>query len=135
MTAVLLDSGALSAWAGRDRRVLAALEAVRRAGGRVVVPTVVLAESTTGLSDRDAAVNLRVKGCVLDPCDEHRARRAAALRFATGDAGGVSVVDAVVAATGESVPARVLTGDPVDLRRLAAVTTGLDVVALSDLPR
>lgn len=134
MTTAVLDSGALSAWAGRERRVLAALEAVRRAGGHVVVPTVVVAESTTGLPDRDAAVNLRLKGCVLDPCDEQRARRAAALRFATGAAGAVSVVHAVVAATGESVGARVLTGDPADLRQLAVASTRLDVIALNELP-
>lgn len=133
MSTVVLDSGALSAWAERDRRVLAALEAVRRAEGHVVVPTVVIADSTTGRSDRDATVNRRVKGCVLDPCDERRARRAAALRFATAAADRVSVVDAVVAATGEGRAARVLTSDPDDLRRLAAVSPRLDVVALHDL--
>lgn len=133
MSTVVLDSGALSAWAARDRRVLAALEAVRRAGGHVVVPTVVIAESTTGRADRDATVNHRVKGCVVDPCDEPRARRAAGLRFETGAAGDISVVDAVVAATGEATGAQVLTGDPGDLRRLATGNPRLEVVGLHDL--
>lgn len=133
MSTVVLDSGALSAWAARDRRVLAALEAVRRAGGHAVLPTVVVAESTTGRPDRDATVNLRVKGCVVDPCDERRARRAAGLRFETGAAGEISVVDAVVAATGEAMAARVLTGDPRDLRRLATGSRRLEVVGLRDL--
>jgi hypothetical protein len=44
------------------------------------------------------------------------------------------VVDAVVAATGESVGARVLTGDPADLRQLAVASTRLDVIALNELP-
>lgn len=44
MITAVLDSGALSAWEGRERRVLAALEAVRRVGSHVVVPTVVVAE-------------------------------------------------------------------------------------------
>lgn len=113
--------------------MLAALEAVRRSGGHVVVPTVVIAESTTGRAGRDAAVNLRVKGCVVDPCDEPRARRAAGLRFETGAAGEISVVDAVVAATGEATGARVLTGDPSDLRRLAAASARLGIVALQEV--
>ncbi|MGH8933437.1 MAG: PIN domain-containing protein [Egibacteraceae bacterium] len=130
MSVTVLDSGALSAWAERDRRVLAVLEAVRRAGGYAVVPTVVVAESTTGRPGRDATVNLRLKGCVLDSCDEGRARRAAALRYACGVPDRVSIVDAVVVASAEAVGGRVLTGDPRDLRRLAAVATRLDVVAL-----
>lgn len=132
MIPTVLDSGALSAWAEQDRRVVAALEAVRRAKGYVVVPTVVVAESTTGRPGRDAQVNQRLKASVLDPCDEHRARRAAALRYACGAAGHVSVEDAVVAATGERLRARVLTGDPADLRRLAAATH-LEVIGLDDL--
>jgi hypothetical protein len=59
------------------------------------------------------------------------ARRGTALR---DGAGAVSVVDAVVAATGESVGARVLTGDSADLRQLAVASTRLDVIALNELP-
>ena len=43
------------------------------------------------------------------------------------------MVDAVVAATGESVGARVLTGDPV-ISQLAVASTRLDVIALNELP-
>ncbi|HWB73270.1 MAG TPA: PIN domain-containing protein [Egibacteraceae bacterium] len=133
MIPAVLDSGVLSAWAAGDRRIIAGLEAVRRAGGYVVVPTVVVAESTTGVPGRDASVNRRVKGTVLDVCDERRARRAGALRYASGAAADISVVDAVVAATGEDLGARVLTDDPIDLRRLATASGRLDVVALEDL--
>jgi predicted nucleic acid-binding protein len=133
VTQLVLDSGALSAWAGRDRRVVAALEAVRRSGGHVVVPTVVVAESTTGDGRRDAMVNRRLKGVVLDECDEPRARRAAVLRFRSRSAGAVSVVDAIVAATGESVGGTVMTGDPDDLNRLASVSGSLNIVTLDKL--
>ena len=44
MTDLLLDSNALSSWADKDQRVLALLEAVRRVGGVVYVPTVCLVE-------------------------------------------------------------------------------------------
>ena len=56
MTDLLLDSNALSSWADKDQRVLALLEAVRRVGGVVYVPTVRLVESLTG-SHTDAALN------------------------------------------------------------------------------
>lgn len=98
MKRVVLDSGALSAWADRDRGVIAILEAVRRAKGFALVPTVVIAESTTGDPGRDARVNQRFKACVVEACDEARARRAAALRYQSG-ADHISVVDAIVAAT------------------------------------
>lgn len=133
MIAVALDSGALSAWADGDRRILAALEVVRQAGGYVVVPTVAVAESTTGQPDRDATVNRRLKAAALDTCPEERARRAAALRFGSGRAEEISVVDAIVIATGEAVGARVITGDPDDLRVLADVSGRVDVVAVGDL--
>jgi predicted nucleic acid-binding protein len=133
VTRLVLDSGALSAWASRDRRVVAALEAVRRSGGHVVVPTVVIAESTTGDRRRDAMVNRRLKGAVLDECDEPRARRAAALRFLSRSTGSVSVVDAIVAAAGEGVGGTVMTGDPDDLNRLASVSGSLNIVTLDQL--
>jgi predicted nucleic acid-binding protein len=133
VTPTVLDSGALSAWAAGDRRVTAALEAVERAGGYVVVPTAVIAESTTGDGGRDATVNRRLKGVAFDVCDETRARRAAALRFECRSAGSVSVVDAIVAATGEAFGATVLTGDPRDLGQLAGVVHDLKVVSLDQL--
>ena len=132
-TSVVLDSGALSAWAASDRRVVAALEGVRRANGHVVVPTVVVAESTTGDSGRDATVNRRLKGVVLDSCDDRRARRAAAFRFASSAVGDVSVVDAVVVATAEGRRVPVVTRDAGDLRVLGEAATGVRIVALEDL--
>ena len=133
MTQLVLDSGALSAWAERDRRVVAALEALRRTGGHVVVPTVVIAESTTGDGRRDAMVNRRLKGAALDECDEPRARRAAALRFASRSDESISVVDAIVAAAGERYGGTVMTADPDDLNRLASVSGQLNVVSLDQL--
>ncbi len=99
----------------------------------MVVPTVVVAESTTGDPGRDATVNRRLKAAALDPCAEQRARRAADLRFRSGTAEDLSVGDAIVVATGEAAGARVLTKDPEDLRLLADVSGRVDVVALNDL--
>jgi hypothetical protein len=132
ITAVL-DSGALSAWEGRERRVLAALEAVRRVGSHVVVSTVVVAGST----DRAARPGRGGEPLSEGLCPRPVRRAAGSSRRGTAlrdGAGAVSVVDAVVAATGESVGARVLTGDPADLRQLAVASTRLDVIALNELP-
>ena len=96
------------------------------------MPTVVIGESMTGEPGRDAPVNRRLNGCVADPCNEQQARRGAALRYASGAAGEISVVDAVVAATAEGVGGRVLTDDANDLRRLTAGTS-VDVIALEQL--
>ena len=133
MTSMVLDSGALSAWADGDHHVTAVLEAIRREGQYVVVPTVVVAESTTGDGGRDATVNRLLRGVVLDDCDEPRARRAAALRYATRSAASISVVDAIVAAAGEALGGMVLTGDPEDLGQLAGASTDLKIISLDQL--
>ena len=119
---VTLDSGALTAAATGDARVRANLQAFRRNGVEVVLPAVVLVESTTGEGPRDARVNLVVKGCRVAPTTEAVARRAAALRFRAGRPD--LTVDAVVVATAElDGGSAVLTFDAGDLTALAAGTT------------
>ena len=117
MNAVVLDSGAVTAWADAEEGVVALLLGVRRKGGVVIVPTVVLAESLTGNGSRDAAVHLRLRTTHLDPCEFTTAVRAAGLRAVVGGRG--LAVDAIVVATAEKHRAVLLTGDRDDLRRLA----------------
>lgn len=92
-----------------------------RFGWPALVPSVVLAESLTGDHRRDHAANGFLQGCVVVDVDEHVAREAARLRTLTGRAGSITAVDAVVAAlAAQRTDPVVLTGDPGDLRALAA---------------
>lgn len=117
MNAVVLDSGAVTAWAEAEEGVVTLLLGVRRKGGVVIVPTVVLAESMTGNGSRDAAVHLCLRTTHLDPCEFTTAVRAAGLRSAVGGRG--LAIDAIVVATAEKHRAVLLTADRDDLRRLA----------------
>jgi len=126
----VLDSGGLTAFAARrpPAQLLATLEVAAATGGAVVLPTVVIAEATTGRPREDAAVNHRLARSLLDDCTVERARVAARLRFAVDVA--ASVVDAVVAATVTArTEAAVVTSDPDDLRSLlSAAASGRRVV-------
>lgn len=83
----------------------------------------VLAEALTGDHRRDFHTNRLLRACQVREVDETQAREAARLRFATGRAGTVSAVDAVVAALASARPnGVVLTSDPLDLRALAGHT-------------
>jgi predicted nucleic acid-binding protein len=65
-----------------------------------------------------------LRACQVREVDEGQAREAARLRAATGRAGTISAVDAVVTAVAGAQPeAVVLTGDPLDLLALAEHTT------------
>jgi hypothetical protein len=86
----------------------------------LIVPTVVVADSTTGGGPRDTNVNRLLKAALIADCDVGTARAAAALRFVAGS--GPGTVDAIVVATADRMPGSVvLTGDPSDLERLAGV--------------
>lgn len=116
-----LDSGALTAAAAGDARVRASLTAFRRNDVEVVLPAVVLTESTTGDGPRDARINLLVKGCAVEPVTEVIARRAAALRHRVGRP--ELTMNAVVVATAEQVGGgALLTRDLADCTVLAADT-------------
>lgn len=119
---LVLDSGGLSRLAARTRRAAALIEAFRREGlWPPVVPTVVIAESTTGAARTgaartDANINRLLKACDIDPTiSERTARRAGQLRAAAKRG---SAVDAIVVALAE--PGwTITTTDPDDLRALA----------------
>lgn len=114
---LVFDAGALSAVAGQRAR----LHELRRRGlWPAQVPTVVLTEALTGDHRRDFHVNRLLRRCQVRPVDEAQAREAARLRTATGRAGSISAVDAIVVAlAGAHADGLVLTSDPRDLRALA----------------
>jgi len=96
------------------------------------VPTVVLTEALTGDHRRDFHTNRLLRACQVREVDEMQAREAARLRTATGRAGTISAVDAVVAALAGARPdAVVLTGDQLDLRVLAEHTAS--PISISDV--
>lgn len=133
MNNVVVDAGALSALATADPRMVAIAEATQRAGGALIVPTVVIAESTSGRGSRDAKVNRVLNKAVKDSCDEQIARRAAGLRHAA-EMGRHASIDAIVVATAEATSGRrVATEDPEDLRRLAAAADHVRVVDYRNL--
>jgi predicted nucleic acid-binding protein len=126
---LILDSGAVIALARRDVRVRAYITRALEVDAAVLVPPVVVAETTRGTGPRDAPVN-RVLHAVgeVPPTTEATARVAGALLAA---ARSKATVDALVVA--EAVQAgggRVLTGDPADLRRLATAHAEVRIEAI-----
>lgn len=114
---LLLDAGGLSALA-QERAKLRELR--HRGLWPAQVPAVVLTEALTGNHRRDFHTNRLLRACLVRTVDETQAREAARIRSATGRAGTISAVDAVVMAFAQAQPdAIVLTSDPSDLRALA----------------
>jgi predicted nucleic acid-binding protein len=114
---LVLDSGGLRRLSQRTRRAAARIDALRAENlWPPLVPTVVLAESTTGAARTDANTNRLLKSCEIEPMvTERTARRAGQLR-ARARTG--SAVDALVVAMAEP-GGTVLTGDADDLEALA----------------
>lgn len=125
---LVLDSGGLSRLSARSRRAAALIEALQREGvWPPVVPTVVVAESTSGRARTDAMVNRFLKTCDVDPIvTEATARRAGVLRAAVRRG---SAVDALVVALAEP-GGTVITADPGDLDALAGAADDVVIVAV-----
>ena len=123
---LLLDSHGLTAAATYDRTFLAVLEQARNDEAAVVVPWTALAEALQGR--RKPAVHYAVSRLELVPILEQDYRDAAELMEATGMGG--HTIDALVAAVARRQPRPVLiaTSDPVDLRRLLQLETGIGVL-------
>jgi predicted nucleic acid-binding protein len=114
----VVDSGAVIALARGDARARAVLAAAWEARAEVVVPAVVVAETVRGRAP-DAAVNrvLKAVGEAM-AVDEAIGRTAGAL---LGRARSTATIDALVVASAIGLGGGVvLTGDPDDLRPLAA---------------
>jgi predicted nucleic acid-binding protein len=115
---LILDAGAVFALSRADVRARATLAAAVEARAEVSIPAVVVAETVRGAA-ADAPVNRVLKAVgEVDVVGETIGRTAGCL---LGEAGSNATVDAVVVATAvEAGAAVVLTGDPDDLRALAA---------------
>jgi len=114
---LVLDAGGLTALAGQRAR----LQELRQRGlWPAQVPSVVLTEALTGDHRRDFATNRLLRACQARTVEERTARDAARLRTASGRAGTISAVEAIVVALAETLSDPViLTSDPADLRALA----------------
>jgi predicted nucleic acid-binding protein len=124
---VLLDSGAISALAGRAGR--ARVSALRANGyWPPVAATVACVEALTGYGSRDALTHRLLNACeVVDEVDMRTARQAAGLRSAAKRG---SAIDALVVALASRRHAVVLTSDPDDLRALAEYAPDVAVLAV-----
>jgi hypothetical protein len=122
---LVLDSGAVTRLAERSTQAVALIEAFRRAGlWPPRVPSVILVECLTGEGSRDATQHRFLRTCdVTETVPVALARRAAWLRTRARRG---SAVDALLTAAAEP-GGTVLTGDPADLRALAAYASGVTV--------
>lgn len=126
---LILDSGAIIALARNDGKVRALVSAAVRAGARVMVPAVVVAETFRGRGPRDARVNraLTAADSYLST-DDSAARTAGSL---LGTARSSETLDAlVVAAAIHAGGGRIITTDPRDLKRLSAGRTDVVIHAV-----
>jgi predicted nucleic acid-binding protein len=114
---LILDSGAVVALARRDATTRAYLERALNQGDLVVIPAVVLAETTRG-GAKDAPVNQVIRAVnEITPVTELTARQAGRLLGNTSRRG--LTVDALVAAEATAGgPAVVLTSDTKDMSEL-----------------
>ena len=127
---MVVDSGALSKVAERDRDAIAAWDGLENDGWQPLVPAAVLAEATTGRA-HDARVNHLLNAITnIGADDEVIGRLAGALRYAARKQ-NPSGVDALVAAHAVlRAPAVVITGDTADFKGLLADSAGVVVIGV-----
>ena len=125
MSLLVLDSGGITRLAQRRQDTAALITTFIRAGvWPPIVPSVVIAECTSGRPQTDVAVNRLLKTCdIIEAFPERVARRAGALRVLAGRG---SAVDALVVAIAEP-GGTVLSGDMDDLRALAEHAQDVEV--------
>lgn len=128
MPTLVLDSGGLTWLTAQSRKSAALIDEFKQTGlWPPLVPTAVLIECLTGTDRRGVTANRLIKTCdVVENLSTRTARRAAALRTAARRG---SAVDALVVALAEPGGA-VLTGDPDDLRPLAASAVSVTIRAI-----
>lgn len=128
MPLLVLDSGAVTWLTGMSRRTLAYVTEFKQSGlWPPIIPSAVLVECLTGDGRRDAKANRLIKTCdVVEELPIETARRAAALRTAARRGSAVDALVVTLAEPGDTV----LTGDPDDLRPLAASAINVTVRAI-----
>lgn len=116
---LVLDSGGLTAVAMNEPDARAAIEYSARRGVPVVVPSVVIAESTRGDAS-DARINAVVSKATVVAAGEGEARIAARLKTAAAMSGVGHTIDALVVATAAVAGGgAILTSDRDDIEALA----------------
>lgn len=126
-----LDSGGLTAAANNDPNARAAIVYSARRGIRVLIPSVVIAESTRG-DATDARINAVVSKGIVSPAGETEARIAARLKSAAGMSGVAHTIDVLVVATVAAAGGgAVLTSDKEDIEMLAEILPHRAVRAIS----
>jgi predicted nucleic acid-binding protein len=112
------DAGALLAIDGNDRRMWAIHHIAIEEGRRLLVPTVVVAQSWRD-TRRQVQLGRFLRSCEVVPVGLEVAKAAGVL---CGKAGTRDIVDAVVVAIALTRGAIVFTSDPDDIAHLAATT-------------
>lgn len=119
MARLILDSGAIFAWASGSERVRRFVQRAVAEQALVLVPAVVVAETTRG-GARDAPVNRVLKAIdEIDAIGEITAREAGRLLAARRNS-NVTIDALVVATAARREPTIILTGDLADITALAA---------------
>ena len=116
MSGAVLDAGALVAFERNDRRVVAIVARAAEHRDPLVVPAGVVAQ--TWRDGRRQARLARLLGsplCEIVPLDDRTARSVGQL---CGVSGTSDIVDASVALAGRKQAMRVVTSDPLDIRRV-----------------
>jgi hypothetical protein len=125
MSGAVLDTGALIGFERNDRRIVAIVARALERRDPLVVPAGVVAQAW-----RDGRVQVRLARllgsplCEIVPLDDAAAR---AVGQVCGVSGTTDVVDASVALTGRLRGLRIITSDPIDIRR---VDSDLEVVSI-----
>jgi hypothetical protein len=125
---LVLDGGAVTRLARRNRQSAATIAVLRREGlWPPVVPALVVVESVTGRAGSDANINRLLKTCdIVTELSETTARRAAQMYYRAKRGSAVDAVVVAIAEPGGSV----LTGDLEDLRALASHAEHVTVQAI-----
>lgn len=116
MTGATLDTGALLAFEGGQRQVVAIVVRAMDHGDRLTVPAGVVGQAwRDGRRQARLARLLGSPVCEVAPRDDRAARQAGQLCGVTGTA---DVIDASVVLCARSRGQRVVTSDPTDLQRM-----------------
>lgn len=119
MARLILDSGAVIAWAAGNQRVRQLVQRAVRERTLILIPAVVIAETTRG-GPRDAAINCVIKAVdEVAEVDEVVAREAGRL-LATVPMTNATIDALVVAAAARREPTVIATGGVADVTALAA---------------
>jgi predicted nucleic acid-binding protein len=111
-----LDAGALIALERRNRRVSVLIDEVKMEGGKVFLPSTVLAQAVRDLPRQVPLSKLLKEPHVIDVAlDREAAVAVGRLLAATATA---DIADAHVVACARRHPSSIVTSDPGDLRRL-----------------